>query len=80
MNISLFALHFPPFGGARINECTTQGKVTRKNSRKRNRHTFFNKYNTTVLIAFMAAHYKVNIVDGEPAYEEKKNKHTDKKK
>ncbi len=28
--ITLFCFEFPPFGGTRINNCTTQGKVTRK--------------------------------------------------
>ncbi len=35
MIITPFALKFPPFGGARINECTTQGKVTRKKFKRK---------------------------------------------
>jgi hypothetical protein len=41
MIITPFALKFPPFSGARINECTTQGKVTRKIIKRKEIDTHF---------------------------------------
>ncbi len=34
---------FPPFGVARVNNCDTQGKVTRERREKKGTHTYFKK-------------------------------------
>ena len=66
--LTLFALNFLHSVVREFNNCTTQGKVTRKAIKEKQTQQF--KIHNTILIAFMATTIQENVtIDGdEPAY------------